>query len=67
MVSSRNSRPRAEIITAPPTEISATPPTAPRAHSTCFTVTRSWSTSTSIRMQHTGTAAMMVPATAEDV
>ena len=52
---------------APPTEISATPPIAPRAHSTCRRVTRSCRTSTSIRMQHTGTAAMMVPATAAEV
>ena len=67
MVRSRNSSPSAEIITAPPAEISATPPTAPTAHSTCRRVTFSCSTSTSIRMQHTGTTAMMVPATAEDV
>ena len=39
----------------------------PTAHSTCRRVTFSCSTSTSIRMQHTGTTAMMVPATAEDV
>ena len=59
--------PSAETITAPPAEISATPPIAHTAHSTCFSVTFSWSTSTSIRMQHTGTAAMMVPATADEV